>query len=125
MRFSRVFPRVYDTNMLVSKTQVKTQEKCKKNTRKIQNASPTREDVSILLYPLGKNASQLRFARILLTFCSHFGHKPDQNANPTYSVIWSLAFVLSYLILSEYRLSCYQPSTKTHRTIQGDQVFSW
>ena len=60
----RVFPRVLDTNMLVSKTRVKTQEKCKKNARKIQNASPTRDNVSILHY---KNVIQSRFARVLLT----------------------------------------------------------
>ena len=60
-RFSRVFPRVYDTNMLVSKTRVKTQEKCKKNARKIQNTMRW-----------AKNASQLRFARVLLAFCSRF-----------------------------------------------------
>ena len=89
-RFCRVFPCVYDTNMLVSKTQVKTQGKCKKNARKIQNASPTEENVSILHYALGKNVSQLRFARVMLTFCSPFAHKPYQNANPTHSVIWPL-----------------------------------
>ena len=60
--FSCVFPRIYDTNMLVSKTQ----EKCKENARKIQNASPTREHFSILHYALSKNTSQLRFARVLL-----------------------------------------------------------
>ena len=32
--FSRVFTRVFDTNMLVSKMRVKMQEKCKKNARK-------------------------------------------------------------------------------------------
>ena len=36
--FSRVFPRVYDTNMLVSKTRVKTQEKRKKNPNREPNA---------------------------------------------------------------------------------------
>ena len=30
-RFCHVYPQVYDTNMLVSKTQVKTQEKREKN----------------------------------------------------------------------------------------------
>ena len=58
--FPRVFPRVLDINMLVSKTQVKMREKCNKNAKKIQNASPTRENVSILYYALGKNASQSR-----------------------------------------------------------------
>ena len=96
--FGRVFGRVLDTNMLVSKTRVKTREKCKKNARKIQNTSLTRENVSILHYALCKNASQSRFARILLAFCSRFArvllafcscfaHKHDQNANPTHSVI--------------------------------------
>ena len=65
--FPRVSPRVLDTDMLVSKTRVKMQEKCKKNARKIQNASPMRENVSTLHYALGKNASQSRFARVLLT----------------------------------------------------------
>ena len=50
----------------------KTQEKCKKNTRKIKNASPTREKVSILHYALCKNVSQLCFARVLLAFCTRF-----------------------------------------------------
>ena len=65
--FSPDFPHVYDINMLVSKTRVKTQEKCKKIVRKIKNASPTRENVSILHYALGTNAIQLRFAHVLLT----------------------------------------------------------
>ena len=74
---------------------MKTQEKSKKNVRKIQNASPTRENVSILHYALGKNASQLRFARVLLVFCSCFAHKPYQNTNPTHSVIWPLMTYVS------------------------------
>ena len=61
--------RVFDTNMLVSKTR----EKREKNARKIKNASPTRDNVSILHYALGKNASQLRFGRILVAFWSRFG----------------------------------------------------
>ena len=65
-RFSRVNPRVYDTNMLVSKMQMKTQEKYKKNASKIENASPMRENVSILQNDLGKNKSKLCFARVLL-----------------------------------------------------------
>ena len=68
--YSCVFPRVYDTNMLVSKTQVKTQEKCKENARKIKKASPTRENVSIIHYALGKKASQLCFGHVLVAFCS-------------------------------------------------------
>ena len=63
----RVFPRVFDTNMLVSKTRVKTQEKSKKNPSKIQNASPMRENVFILHYALGKNAFCSGFAPVLLT----------------------------------------------------------
>ena len=89
LRFSRPLPRVYDTNMLVSKTQVETREKRVRNARKIKNASPTREDVSILHYVLGKNMSQLcffsrfsrvlfvfysRFTRVLLAFYSHYTH---------------------------------------------------
>ena len=66
--FSR-FSRVFDTNMLVSKTRVKTREKCE---RKIKNASPTRDNVSILHYAMGKNVSQLRFSRVLLAFFSRF-----------------------------------------------------
>ena len=82
-----------------SKTPVKTQENCKKNVRKIQKASPTRENVSILHYAMGKNASQLRFGRALVAFWLGFGwvlvgfwlcfaHKAYQNANPMHSVIW-------------------------------------
>ena len=72
--------------MLVSKTRVITQEKCKKNARKIQNASPMQENVSILYYALRKNADQSRFANVLLGFARKF----YQNANPTHSVIWAL-----------------------------------
>ena len=96
--------------MLISKTQVKMQEKCEKNVRKNQNTSPTRKNVSILQYALGKNASQLcfahvllvfclrfacvllafclRFACVLLAFCLRFANKPYQNVNPTHGVIW-------------------------------------
>ena len=66
--FPHVFPRVYDINMLVSKTRMKTREECKKNARKIKNASPTRENVSILHYALDKNANQLRFGLVLVSF---------------------------------------------------------
>ena len=72
-RFSRVFSRVFDTNMLVSKTREKTRDKREKNARKIKNASPTRDNVSLLHYALGKNASQLRFGRVLVAFWSRFG----------------------------------------------------
>ena len=71
--FPRVFPRVLDTNMLVSEMREKTREKRKKNARKIKNASPTRDNVSILHYALGKNVSQLRFGRVLVAFWSCFG----------------------------------------------------
>ena len=64
-----------------------------KNVGKMQNASPTRVNVSISHYALGKNASQLPFSRVLLTFCLRFAHvfvhKTYQNANPTHSVIWA------------------------------------
>ena len=72
--FSRVFPRVHDTSMLVSTTRLKTQKKCKKNARKKQIASPTQEHVFILHYAFGKTrvscvyqAFCSRFARVLLT----------------------------------------------------------
>ena len=39
--FSCVFTRAFDTNILVSKTQVKTCEKRKKNARIITNANPS------------------------------------------------------------------------------------
>ena len=50
-----------------------SREKREKNVRKIKNASPTRDNVSILHYALGKNASQLRFGRVLVAFWSCFG----------------------------------------------------
>ena len=59
--------------MLVSKPRVKMQEKCKKNVRKIKNASLTPENVSILHYELGKNTSQLRLSHGLVVFWSRFG----------------------------------------------------
>ena len=62
----------------------KMQEKREKNPK-----SPMRENVSILHYALCKNASQSRFARVLLPFCSRLAHKLYQNANPTHSVIWA------------------------------------
>ena len=91
--------------MLVSKTREKTREKREKNARKIKNASPTRDNVSILHYALGENASQLRFGRVLVAFWSRFGrvlvafwsrfgHKHCQNANPMHSVIRPLVFIL-------------------------------
>ena len=65
--------RVFDTNMLVSKTLEKTREKREKSARKIKNASPTRDNVSILHYALVKNASQLRFGHVLVAFWLCFG----------------------------------------------------
>ena len=63
--------------------------KRKKNARKIPKASPTRENISILHYSLGKNVSQLRF----FPFAHVFAHKPCQNANPMHSVIWALQYI--------------------------------
>ena len=79
-----------------------TREKREKNARKIKNASPTRDNVSILHYALGKKRESVafwsrfgrvlvafwsRFGRVLVAFWSRFGHKHCQNANPTHSVI--------------------------------------
>ena len=55
------------------KRERKREKKREKNARKIKNASPTRDNVSILHYALGKNASQLRFGRVLVAFWSRFG----------------------------------------------------
>ena len=52
--FPRLIPHVLDTNMSVSKPQVKNQEKSKKNARKIKNASPMQENVSFLHYGWAK-----------------------------------------------------------------------
>ena len=38
----------------------------------MKNVSPMQEDVSILHYALGKNASQLRFSRVFLAFYLRF-----------------------------------------------------
>ena len=75
------FSRVYDTNMLVSKTRVKTQEKCKKKPKREPNA---RKCFYITLGVGQKRES--------VAFCSCFAHKPYQNANPTHSVIWALGY---------------------------------
>ena len=65
-----------------------------KNARKIKNASPTRENVSILHYALGKNASKFfsRFSRVLLAFLF-------TNANQKHSVIGALDTILSKRML--------------------------
>ena len=74
------------------------QEKCMKNARKIQIASPTRENVSILHYVLGIKHEPVVFcscfACVSVAFCSRFDHKPYQNGNPTHSVIWPLISTL-------------------------------
>ena len=57
------------------------------NARKIKNASPTLENVSILHYALGKNASKLRFSRVLLAFLF-------TNAIQKHSVIGALVFYI-------------------------------
>ena len=67
--FPYVFSGVFDTNMLVTKTQ----EKRKKKARKLPNARKTCENVSILHCMLGKNTRQLRFSHI---FAPIFAHKP-------------------------------------------------
>ena len=67
----------------------------------MQNASLRREYVSILHYVLGKNASQLHFGRVLVAFWSHFGHKPDQNANPTHSVIMAFTGLILMEVVPE------------------------
>ena len=54
----------------------------RENVRKLPNTRKTRENVSILHYMFGKNASQFHFSRV-------FAHKPYQNANPMHSVIWA------------------------------------
>ena len=82
--FSRVFPGVYDTKMLVFKTRMKTQEKCKKNMRKSKTRA--QREKMFLYYTMrwAKNSSQL------LAFSLRFAHKPYQNANPKHSVLWAL-----------------------------------
>ena len=65
LRFSSRFRYQHVSIQNASENARKMQEKRKKKSK-------TRENVSILHYALGKNASQLRFARVLLAFCSHF-----------------------------------------------------
>ena len=98
--FSRVFL------ALVSKTRVKMQEKCKKNVRKIQNASPMQELFSILHDVFRKN---LRLSRILLAFCLRFAHKCDQNANPALSVIWPL-----HICITQQNMTAISQDICTH-----------
>ena len=85
--FSRVFLAFSLAFLIPTCWYPKRERKREKNARKIKNASPTRDNVSILHYALGKNASQLRFGRVLVAFWSRFGRKHCQNANPTHSVI--------------------------------------
>ena len=74
-----------------SRVSLKTREKRVKNVRKIKNASPTRENVSILHFAFGKNASKLRFSRVFLAFFSRFTRVLFAflftNANQKHSVI--------------------------------------
>ena len=60
----------------VSENARKKQEKCKK----------MQENLSILHYEFGKNASLLRFSHV---FDRVFAHKPYQNTTLTHSVIWA------------------------------------
>ena len=97
--------------MMVSKTRVKMQEKRKKNARKIKNASPMRNNVSILHYALGKNASQLRFSRVFLVFYLRFTCVflafLFTNANQKHSVIGALHSLLKFLLLRGLPISTY------------------
>ena len=49
LTLSQAFTRVFDTNMLVSETQVKMREKCEKNARKIKNKNNARTFFKITL----------------------------------------------------------------------------
>ena len=62
----RVFPFTSRFSSRFRYQHVGTQN-ARENARKINNASPTRDNVSILHYALGKNASQLRFGHVLVT----------------------------------------------------------
>ena len=86
-RFSRVFPRIYDTNMLVSKTRVKTQEKCKENARGIQNTCFY--NTLCVGQKCESVAFCLHFACVLLAFCSQFAHVLLTSFTKTQ--IWALA----------------------------------
>ena len=74
--FFRVFTCVFDTNMFVSKAQVKMQEKHKK----------MQEKFSILHYAFGKNESPSHFSHVIARVSVN---KPYQNATPTHSEIWA------------------------------------
>ena len=74
---------------------------------------------------LGKNASQLRFGRVLVMFWSRFGHKHCQNANPTHSVIRPLdikGFLLGYM---DYLFSFYVFHTKVGRYFMHSAMHSF
>ena len=76
--------------------------------RKIKNASTTRDNVSILHYALGKNASQLRFTHVLLAFYSGFTRVLlaflFTNANQKHSVIGALHILIYQLMDFGYLL---------------------
>ena len=77
-------------------SRVKTQEKRKKNARKIKNVSPTRDNVSILHYALGKNARQLRFSHVFSRFSRFtrvFLGFLFTNANQKHSVRGALDYI--------------------------------
>ena len=64
--FSRVFPRVYETNILVSKTRVKTQEKCKKNARKNPKRDPNARKCFYITLCAGQKRVSVAFGRVLV-----------------------------------------------------------
>ena len=91
--YSRVFPCIHDTNMFVSKTRVKTREKCKKNARKFKTRA--QREKMFLYYTM--RWAKSRVSCVLVAFWSRFAHKHYQNSNPLYSVIWPLVY---YFLLS-------------------------
>ena len=78
------FPRALDTNMLVSKRQVKTQEKCKKNAKKNPKREPNARKCFYILLCVGQKRESvsfcLRFASFLLWFCLQTLPKRKPNA---------------------------------------------
>ena len=82
--FSCTFPRVYDTNMLVSKTRVKTREKrggkkggktrekCETNARKTREKSKTRAQCEKMFLYYTMRWVKVRVSCILFMFLSRF-----------------------------------------------------
>ena len=78
---ARVFISAFDTNKLVLKTRVKTQEEKLEKCKKITQRQKSTRKLFYMCWVI---------TRACCVFACVFAHKPYENATPTHSVIWAL-----------------------------------